>query len=136
MDKEQELLYKEECYKIVGACMEVHRTLGCGFLEPVYQDALAIEFQHSRIPHEREKVFEIDYKGIVLPNTYKADFICYGQIIVELKALSQLTNDHTSQILNYLKASRMKVGLLINFGTKSLQHQRYILSSMSEDYTN
>jgi GxxExxY protein len=127
MEKGQELLYKDECYKIVGACMEVHRILGCGFLEPVYQDALAIEFQHSRIPHEREKVFEIDYKGIVLPNTYKADFICYGQIIVELKALSQLTNDHTAQILNYLKASNLKVGLLINFGTQSLDHHRFIL---------
>ncbi len=127
MDSNQELLYKDECYKIVGACMEVHSNLGCGFLEPVYQESLAIEFQHRDIPFEREKDLEIAYKGSPLCRTYKADFICYGQIIVELKAVTQLTGDHAAQLLNYLKASNMKLGLLINFGTHSLQHKRYVL---------
>lgn len=127
MDNRLDLLYKDECYKIVGACLEVHNTLGCGFLEPVYQEALAIEFGNAGIPFERERVFEIMYKGAVLPNTYKPDFICFGKIIVELKAVSQLTRDHAAQILNYLKASQLKLGLLVNFGTPSLQHQRYIL---------
>ena len=126
MDSNQELLYKDECYKIVGACIEVHRTLGCGFLEPVYQEALAIEFSNCGIPYEREKVFEITYKGNLLSPTYKADFICFDCIIVELKALTQLTNDHAAQIMNYLKVSNLKLGLLINFGTHSLQHKRYL----------
>ncbi len=127
MDSHQEILYKAESYKIVGACMEVHKTLGCGFLEPVYQDALALEFSNRGIPYEREKLFEIRYKGTLLPPTYKADFICFDRIIVELKALSQLTNDHAAQIMNYLKASNLKLGLLVNFGTHSLQYQRYLL---------
>lgn len=126
MDNNQ-FLYKEETYKIVGACMEVHRTLGCGFLEPVYQDAIALEFKNCGIPYEREKEFPITYKGVPLPRTYKVDFLCYGHIIVEIKALSQTTGDHTAQVLNYLKASNLKVGLLINFGTPSLQHQRFAL---------
>lgn len=127
MANEQDFLFKDECYKIVGACMEVHKTLGCGFLEAVYQEALAIEFQQQNIPFDREKEFDITYKGFVLPRTYKVDFLCYGQIIVELKALTQFTSDNTAQILNYLKASDLRVGLLINFGTHSLQHQRFRL---------
>lgn len=127
MGNEQDFLFKDECYKIVGACMEVHKTLGCGFLEAVYQEALAIEFQQQNIPFDREKEFDITYKGFVLPRTYKVDFLCYGQIIVELKALTQFTSDNTAQILNYLKASDLRVGLLINFGTHSLQHQRFRL---------
>lgn len=127
MDSNQELLYKDECYKIVGACMEVHSNLGCGFLEPVYQEALAFEFQNREIPFEREKEFEIKYKGYAISKTYKVDFLCYEHIIVELKALSQLTSDHISQVLNYLKASQLKLGLLVNFGISSLQHERIIL---------
>jgi GxxExxY protein len=127
MENRRKLLYEEECYKIVGACMEVHSTLGCGFLEPVYQDALAIEFEQRGILFEREKELQIVYKGIILQKAYKADFICYDKIIVELKALNQLTNDHAAQILNYLKATQKRVGLLINFGSPSLQHERYVL---------
>lgn len=125
MGNDQDFLFKDECYKIVGACMEVHNILGCGFLEPIYQEALAIEFTHQHIPFEREKEFDITYKGLLLPRTYKVDFLCYGNIVVELKALSQLTGDHFAQVLNYLKASHLKVGLLVNFGTHSLQHQRF-----------
>ncbi len=127
MGNERDFLFKDECYKIVGACMEVHNTLGCGFLEPVYQEALAIEFHNLNIPFEREKEFSIVYKDILLPKTYIVDFLCYDNIIVELKALTQLTADNTAQILNYLKASQLKVGLLVNFGTHSLQHQRFRL---------
>ena len=127
MSTSQDLLYKDECYKIVGACMEVHSNLGCGFLEPVYQEALAFEFQNREIPFEREKEFEIKYKGYAISKTYKVDFLCYEHIIVELKALSQLTGDHIAQVLNYLKASQLKLGLLVNFGISSLQHERIIL---------
>ncbi len=127
MDNSQDLLFKDESYAIVGACMEVHRTLGCGFLEPVYQEALALELQTRGIPFEREKEFEIAYKGAIISKTYKVDFLCYGQIIVELKALSQFTSDHFAQVLNYLKAAQLKLGILVNFGTPSLQHERIVL---------
>ena len=127
MGNGQDLLFKDECYKIVGACMEVHRTLGCGFLEPVYQEALSYEFQRQGIPYEREKEYEINYKGLVLSKTYKVDFLCYGDIIVELKALGQLSKEHMAQVLNYLKASHLKLGLLVNFGTTSLNYERIVL---------
>ncbi|MCB5247609.1 MAG: GxxExxY protein [Candidatus Cloacimonetes bacterium] len=123
----QDLLFKDECYNIVGACMEVHNILGCGFLEPVYQEALSYEFQRQGIPYEREKEYEINYKGLVLSKTYKVDFLCYGDIIVELKALGQLSKEHMAQVLNYLKASHLKLGLLVNFGTTSLNYERIVL---------
>ena len=122
-----DLLYKQECYNIVGACMAVHRELGHGFLEPVYQEALALELTRSSIPFEREKELSIIYKGVELKSYYKADFICYDQIILELKALDALSNDHVSQLMNYLKATDLKVGLLANFGAPSLQYKRYVL---------
>jgi GxxExxY protein len=127
MGNGQDLLFKDECYKIVGACMEVHNILGCGFLEPVYQEALSYEFQRQGIPYEREKEYEINYKGLVLSKTYKVDFLCYGDIIVELKALGQLSKEHMAQVLNYLKASHLKLGLLVNFGTTSLNYERIVL---------
>lgn len=123
----QELLYKEECYRIIGACMAVHRELGNGFLESVYQEALAIEFQKQNIPFERERLYMINYKGVELKSTYRADFVCYGKIIVEMKALSALSADHASQIINYLKVSGLRMGLLVNFGADSLQSQRFVL---------
>jgi len=122
-----DLLYKQECYNIVGACMAVHRELGHGFLESVYQEALAIELTRSSIPFEREKELSIIYKGVELKSYFKADFICYDQIILELKALDALSNDHVSQLMNYLKATGLKVGLLVNFGAPSLQYKRYVL---------
>jgi GxxExxY protein len=123
----QDLLFKDECYRIVGACMEVHRTLGCGFLEPIYQEALAMEFQLKGIPYEREKELGVSYKGMTLVKKYVVDFLCYDNIIVELKAVSQLNREHMAQILNYLKASKLKLGLLINFGTTSLHYERVLL---------
>jgi GxxExxY protein len=121
-----ELLYKEETYKVIGAAMEVHRELGCGFLEPVYQEALEIELQMQEIPYQREVDIEISYKGLVLNKYYRADLICFGRVIVELKALSALSTEHESQLLNYLTATGMPIGLLINFGSMSLQHKRMV----------
>jgi len=122
-----DILYKEECYKIIGACMEVHKELGPGFLEPVYQEALSLEFYVQGIHFEKEKDIRIVYKGKTLDKCYKADFLCFDKIIVELKALSELSNDHIAQLLNYLKATKLRVGLLVNFGSPSLVYKRLIL---------
>ena len=123
-----ELILGDLSYRIIGACFEVHKQLGCGFLEPVYQEALELEFIDQKIPFEREKLLDINYKRKILSKKYKADFICYNKIIIELKALSKLTSDHESQLLNYLKATGLELGLLINFGTKRLEHKRMILT--------
>ena len=127
MDIMTELLYKNEVYQIIGAAMEVHRELGPGFLEPVYQEAFELELIHQSIPYIREQPLSIFYKGIKLKRTYSADFLCFDQIIVELKALSQLNGEHESQLINYLKATKLRVGILINFGAKSLEYKRMIL---------
>lgn len=121
-----ELIYKEEAFKIIGAAMEVHKELGCGFLEAVYQEAFKIEMQNQRIRYKREEEIEIYYKECLLDKKYRADFICFDKIIVELKALSELKSENEAQVLNYLKATNFKVGLLINFGSKSLQYKRFV----------
>lgn len=108
--------FKEETYKINGAAMKVYNTLKHGFLEAVYQEALEIEFKRQQIPFEREKELKIYYDGIELKQTYRADFVCYDNIIVELKAVAQLDDVHRSQVYNYLCATGYKVGLLFNFG--------------------
>lgn len=108
-------IYKEESYAIHGALFAVHRELGTGFLERVYQDALEYEFRERGIPYEREKKIQIMYKGKPLGEPYRADFVCYGKIIVELKAVKTLEDTHYAQILNYLKATKMKLGILVNF---------------------
>jgi GxxExxY protein len=122
-----ELHYKEESYQIIGAAMEVHKELGAGFVEPVYQEVLELEFQRQQIPYVREQSLNIFYKEKKLRKHYFADFVCYNQIIVELKALSELSGDHQAQVLNYLKASQLKLGLLLNFGSRSLQYKRLVL---------
>ena len=109
------IIYKEESYAIRGAIIEVSRELGCGFLERVYQDALEVEFRLRNIPYEREKKIQIMYKGKPLGEPYRADFVCYGKIIIELKAVKTLEDTHYAQILNYLKATKMKLGILVNF---------------------
>ena len=124
--KSKDIIYKEEAYKIVGAAMEVHRELNYGFLETVYQEALEKEFTMQDIPFEREKLIHIYYKGEKLDKFYKADFICYKDIIVELKALGDLSTEHESQLINYLKATNKALGILINFGKPSLQYKRII----------
>ena len=106
--------------------MEVHRNLGGGFLEVVYGDALEMEFQERGIPYQREKDLHIYYKDKVLPHFYKADFICYESIVVELKAVESLTVESQAQILNYLAATKYKVGLLLNFGKRSLEKRRFV----------
>ena len=116
--------YDEETYKIIGAAMEVHRHLGCGFLEAVYGDALAIEFTNRNIPFEREKLINIKYKDTTLEHYYVADFVCYDSIIVELKAVTELNKTFEAQVLNYLNATGYESGLLINFGETSLKHHR------------
>ncbi|NOX66398.1 MAG: GxxExxY protein [Chlorobi bacterium] len=121
-----DLIYKDEAYKIIGAAMDVHRELGSGFLEAVYQEALAIEFEKRSIPFDQEKKLEITYKGQLLSKYYEADFICYDKIIVETKALEELIGKHEAQVLNYLKATGFKLGLLINFGSESLDYRRLV----------
>jgi GxxExxY protein len=119
-----DLIYKEEAYKIIGTAMAVHRELGHGFLEAVYQEAFEIELGLQGIPFESEVALPIEYKEIRLKKQYYADFICYNKIIVETKALNGLDTAHESQLLNYLKATGFKLGLLINFGSPSLQYKR------------
>jgi GxxExxY protein len=115
-------------FNIIGACMEVHRHLGCGFLEAVYQEALEWELKKQGIPFEREKSLPITYKGTLLNKFYVADFICYNKVILELKALSELTSQHEAQVINYLKATDIELGLLINFGQPSLKYKRLLLT--------
>ncbi|NLS75845.1 MAG: GxxExxY protein [Chloroflexi bacterium] len=106
----------EECYAIQGAVFEVYRELGCGFLEPVYQEALERELQARGVPFESQKELAIAYKGLPLRQTYRADLICYDSIIVELKAAKEVTNEHRAQLHNYLKATGLRLGLLANLG--------------------
>jgi GxxExxY protein len=120
-----ELVLKEESYKIIGACMEVYNTLGSGFLESVYQEALETEFQQRGIPYAVEKPISIFYKGQVMRKRFIADFVCYDQVILELKAIESLTNENGAQVLNYLKATNLALGLLVNFGASSFQYKRY-----------
>lgn len=122
------IVYKEESYKIVGAAFKVYNTLGAGFLEAVCQEALEIELQRQGIPYEREKELKIVYDGVELKQTYKADFVCYGKIIVELKAVSALDDAHRAQVYNYLHATGLKMGLLLNFGNaEELEKQRIVM---------
>ena len=117
-----------QTYAIIGAAMEVHRVLGCGFLEPVYQEALAKEFLLRAIPFRRQVELPLTYKGDLLEVKYKPDFICYDDVIVELKALDRLSGKEKAQVINYLKATRIERGLLLNFGTTRLEYERLILT--------
>ena len=118
--------YKVETYNIRGAIFAVHNELGNGFLERVYQDALELEFQERGIPYEREKNIQVMYKGKPLGEPYRADFVCYDKIIVELKAVEKLQGIHRAQVVNYLKATGMKIGLLVNFGEEFVNIERIV----------
>lgn len=113
---EYEGFFKNECYAIQGAIFEVYKMLGCGFLEAVYQESLELEMNMRQIPFVAQPEIYLNYKCMQLQQTYKPDLICYGQIIVELKAVSNLTSEHEAQLLNYLKATNLQLGLLVNFG--------------------
>jgi GxxExxY protein len=121
-----EFQFRTESYQLIGIGMEVHKNLGCGFLESVYQEAFEFELSENNIPYQREAKLKIIYKGILLSKEFCADFVCYDKIIVELKAVNALDGGHVAQVINYLKATGYKVGLLLNFGERSLVHKRIV----------
>lgn len=126
--KMPELLFKHEVYEIAGAAMDVYHQLGAGFLEPVYQESLAIELTRRKIPFQREKAFAIFYKGDELNKKYVADFVCFGSIVVELKAIPRITNIEIAQLINYLKVTRLRVGMLVNFGSRPrMEWKRFVI---------
>ena len=116
MNMVQDLIYKEEVYAIMGGCFAVYKDKGCGFLEPVYQECLEIEFDYLKLPAVPQPQLALSYRGRTLQQKYKPDFICYGKIVLELKAVSALVDEHRAQVLNYLNATGFKLGLLVNFG--------------------
>jgi GxxExxY protein len=121
-----DLIYKEESYIIIGKCFEVHNNLGPGFLEIVYKDALEYEFRQAGIPYEREKEYEVNYKGKILPHKFYADFVVYDKIILEVKAVSGIADDFVAQAINYLKVSEDKLALIVNFGELKLNYKRIV----------
>ena len=123
-----EILFKEESYAIIGACFSVYKDKGCGFLEPVYHECCEIEFAFQKIPFLSQTELELAYRGQILRQRYKPDFICFEKIIVELKAVSALADEHRAQLLNYLNATKLKLGLLVNFGHHpKLEYERIVL---------
>lgn len=126
---EKILIFKEEAYKIVRVALEVFNNIGCGFTEPIYQEAFEKELQISKIPYIRENCYQIKYKDYILEKSFRVDFECFGKIIVELKAVEELQKEHEPQIYNYRKASGNILGLLIYFGKKSLEYKRFIYKS-------
>ena len=125
--EEGNLIYKQEAYKIIGCCMEVHSILGKGFNEVVYKDALEIEFQKNNIPFKREVGYKISYKEFILSHNYNADFVVYEKMILEAKAIKELTSGNIKQTLNYLAVAKMRLALLVNFGEDSLRYKRVVL---------
>jgi len=118
------ILFKEESYKIIGACFEVHKILGHGFMEIVYKDALELELSKLNIPFEREKLYRITYKDQLLKHCFVADFVVYDTIILEIKTGNYIGDPYIKQTLNYLKSSGLRLGIVINFGTPSLEYNR------------
>ena len=123
-----EIIYKEESYKIIGACFNVYNEVGFGFAEPVYQECTEIELEMCEIPFYARKAYPLFYKGRQLKKQYEPDIVCFDKIVVELKAVSTITDDHRAQLINYLRGLRMKLGLLVNYGRcGGLQHERIVL---------
>ena len=122
-----EMIYKDESYKIIGACFQVYKLKGIGYTEPVYQECLALEFELQGIPFVSQPELELEYKGKKLRQSFKPDFICYGKIVLELKALERLVDAHRAQVLNYLNATGFELGLLVNFGHfPRLEYERLV----------
>ncbi len=122
-----ELLYREETHRLIGLCMEIHRELGKGHDEVIYKDALVVELGRVSIAFDREKKYEVHYKGVILPHHYRADFVIWDKLLFEAKAVEKLTDAHIKQVLNYLAASKLRLGLLVNFGGDSLEWKRVVL---------
>ncbi len=129
-----DLIYKEESYKVIGICFEVHNNLGPGFLEIVYKDALEYEFKKAGIPYSRETKYEVTYKDVVLPHKFYADFVVYDKIILELKAVSGIADEFIAQAINYLRVSDNKLALIVNFGELRLNSKRIILDKKSSEW--
>ncbi len=127
------LIYKEESYKIIGRCLEVHNNLGAGFLEIVYKDALEYEFRKMGIPFEREKQYFVNYKGKILPHKFYADFVIYNKIILEIKSVSYIADVFIAQAINYLKVSNNHLALIVNFGELRLNSKRIVLEQKLKD---
>ncbi len=117
---------KDETYKIIGLCIEVHNQLGPGFLEIVYKDALELEFKEAKIQYERERMYAVNYKGVILPHKFFADFVVLDSVILEVKGNKGIADDHIAQALNYLKVSQNKIALIVNFGKSKLEYKRII----------
>ncbi len=122
----KKIKYQDETYTIIGLCMEVHNELGPGLLEIIYKDALEYEFKLNNVPYEREKKYIVPYKDTILKREFYADFTVYAVIILEAKAVSTIVNDHIARTLNYMKLAKSLVGLLVNFGSSSLEHKRLV----------
>jgi GxxExxY protein len=121
-----EILYKEESYEIIGACMKIHSALGSGYKESIYQDALEVELERRNISYEREKKYNVIYEGVILKHHFIADFVIRENIIIELKSTKEIINPFIAQTINYLKASGLNLGIIINFGLPSLDYKRII----------
>ncbi|MBA3312697.1 MAG: GxxExxY protein [Planctomycetota bacterium] len=137
MGEGRAMIYRDECYRIVGACFEVYNNKGCGFLESVYQECLEIEFRHQGIPFVPQPELMLTYRDVPLRRSFRADFVCFGKIIVELKAVSSLCDAHQAQLLNYLNAAGFQLGLLINFGhDPKLEYKRMALTDRRQERTD
>ncbi len=124
---ETDILFRDESYSIMGACFDVYKEKGNGFLETVYQECLAIEFAEREIPFVDHPKLKLDYKGRILKQTYELDFVCFEEIILEIKAVRCLNDDHRAQVINYLKSTQKQLGLLVNFGSyPKIQHERFV----------
>ena len=127
-------LYKDRMYQIIGAAMSVYNELGSGFSEPIYQECLSVICNEKDIPWEREKPLKMTFHGVELEKMYKADFVCYDDIIVELKAVSEILSEHRAQLFNYMRITNTKFGILINFGERSLRAERYLYLPEDDDF--
>jgi GxxExxY protein len=129
-----DLIFQDECYAILGACFEVYKNKGCGFHEPVYQECLGIDFEYCHVPAIPQPGLSLEYRGRVLAQQYFPDFVCFGKVIVELKSVVAITDDHRAQVLNYLKAGSFKLGLLVNFGHyPRLEYERIVKTEQKLD---